>query len=84
MNPNIKEIGNVVKQMQVIGMTSNNPSMNAPKFNQAAADIVTQGIASMNSSKFNQAAADIIKQGIDQKQAERKWGSPFKDNNKPL
>jgi hypothetical protein len=64
MNPNIKEIGNVVKQMQVIGMASNSPSMNAPKFNQAA--------------------ADIVKQGIDQKQADRKWATPFKDNNKPL
>lgn len=39
MNPNIKEIGNVVKQMQVIGMASK-----APNFNQAAADIVKQGI----------------------------------------
>ena len=64
MNPNIKEIGNVVKQMQVIGMASTSPSMNAPKFNQAA--------------------ADIVKQGIDQKQADRKWATPFKDNNKPL
>jgi hypothetical protein len=44
MNPNIREIGNVIKQMQVIGGSSSNPSMNAPKFNQAAADIVKQGI----------------------------------------
>lgn len=39
MNPNIKEIGHVIKQMQVLGATSN-----APTFNQAAADIVKQGI----------------------------------------
>lgn len=46
MNPNIREIGNVIKQMQVVGGSSSNPSMtgNAPKYNQAAADIVKQGI----------------------------------------
>lgn len=46
MNPNIREIGNVIKQMQVVGGVSANPSLtgNAPKFNQAAADIVKQGI----------------------------------------
>lgn len=39
MNPNIKEIGHVIKQMQVLGASSN-----APTFNQAAANIVKQGI----------------------------------------
>ena len=39
MNPNIKEIGHVIKQMQVLNVTSN-----APTFNQAAANIVKQGI----------------------------------------
>ena len=39
MNPNIKEIGHVIKQMQVLGASSN-----APTFNQAAANIVKHGI----------------------------------------
>lgn len=39
MNPNIKEIGHVIKQMQVIGASSKSPT-----FNQAAANIVKQGI----------------------------------------
>lgn len=39
MNPNIKEIGHVIKQMQVLGGSSK-----APTFNQAAANIVKQGI----------------------------------------
>lgn len=59
MNSNIKEIGSVVKQMQVIGMASRAPS-------------------------FNQAAADIVKQGIEQKLEQKKWSTPYKDNNKPL
>ena len=66
MNPNIREIGNVIKQMQTLGGSSNSPTVH------------------INAPKFNQAAADIVKQGIDQKQAERKWSVPFKDNNKPL
>jgi hypothetical protein len=44
MTPNIKEIGSVITQMQVLGMSQTGLSMNAPKFNQAAADIVKQGI----------------------------------------
>lgn len=46
MNPNIREIGNVIKQMQVVGGASNAPKIGqgAPQFNQAAADIVKQGI----------------------------------------
>jgi hypothetical protein len=39
MNPNIKEIGHVIKQMQVLGGSSK-----APTFNQAAANIVKQGL----------------------------------------
>lgn len=42
MNPNIKEIGNVIKQMQVVGGTVRSP--NLPEYNKAAADIVKQGI----------------------------------------
>lgn len=44
MTPNIREIDSVIKQMQVLGMSQTGPSINAPKFNQAAADIVKQGI----------------------------------------
>lgn len=46
MNPNIREIGHVIKQMQVVGGSSPSPTINvnAPKYNQAAADIVKQGI----------------------------------------
>lgn len=62
MNPNIREIGNVIKNMQVIGTT--NRAINAPQYNQAA--------------------ADIVKQGIEQKIEQKKWSTPFKDNNKPL
>lgn len=64
MTPNIREIGNVVKQMQVVAGTMRSPSSGAPQYNQAA--------------------ADIVKQGIEQKQEQRKWSAPFKDNNKPL
>lgn len=54
MTPNIREIGNVVKQMQVLGMSQTGPSFNAPKFNQAAADIVKQGIEQkIEQRKFN-------------------------------
>lgn len=54
MTPNIREIGNVVKQMQVLGMSKTGPSINAPKFNQAAADIVKQGIQQkQDQRKFN-------------------------------
>lgn len=48
MNPNIKEIGNVIKQMQVIGATSR-----APNFNQAAADIVKSGIEDKINARLN-------------------------------
>lgn len=48
MNPNIREIGSVIKQMQVIGGTSR-----APNFNQAAADIVKKGIEDKNNQKLN-------------------------------
>jgi hypothetical protein len=48
MNPNIREIGNVVKQMQVVGGT-----MRAPNFNQAAADIVKQGVEDKNAARQN-------------------------------
>ena len=54
MTPNIREIGSVIKQMQVLGMSQTGPSINAPKFNQAAADIVMQGIQQkQNQRKFN-------------------------------
>jgi len=46
MNPNIKEIGHVIKQMQVLNATSN-----APTFNQAAANIVKQGIEQKREEK---------------------------------
>jgi hypothetical protein len=48
MNPNIKEIGNVIKQMQVVGAVSNSPT-----FNQAAADIVKQGIVDKTNARMN-------------------------------
>jgi hypothetical protein len=48
MNPNIREIGHVIKQMQVMGAASNSPT-----FNQAAADIVKQGIQDKNDAKVN-------------------------------
>jgi hypothetical protein len=48
MNPNIKEIGHVIKQMQVIGATSN-----APTYNQAAANIVKQGIEDKNNARLS-------------------------------
>jgi hypothetical protein len=48
MNPNIREIGSVIKQMQVVGATSR-----APNFNQAAADIVKQGIQDKNDARMN-------------------------------
>ncbi len=55
MNPNIREIGNVVKNMQVVGASMRGPNINAPQFNQAAADIVKQGIQQKVNSqtKFN-------------------------------
>lgn len=49
MNPNIKEIGNVVKQMQVVSGAMR--SANSPKYNQAAADIVKQGIEQTRQEK---------------------------------
>jgi hypothetical protein len=48
MNPNIREIGNVIKQMQVIGAVSNSPT-----YNQAAADIIKQGIEDKNAARLN-------------------------------
>ena len=48
MNPNIREIGNVIKQMQVIGAVSNSPT-----YNQAAADIVKQGVIDKNNARMN-------------------------------
>ena len=48
MNPNIREIGNVIKHMQVVGASSR-----APNFNQAAADIVKQGIEDKNNARLN-------------------------------
>lgn len=48
MNPNIREIGGIIKQMQVIGGASK-----APNFNQAAADIVKQGIEDKNNARLN-------------------------------
>jgi hypothetical protein len=48
MNPNIREIGHVIKQMQVIGAVSNSPS-----YNQAAADIIKQGIIDKTNARMN-------------------------------
>ena len=48
MNPNIREIGNVVRQMQVMGAVSNSPT-----FNQAAADIIKQGIEDKTNARLN-------------------------------
>jgi hypothetical protein len=48
MNPNIREIGNVIKQMQVIGAVSNSPT-----YNQAAADIVKRGVIDKNNARMN-------------------------------
>lgn len=48
MNPNIREIGGIIKQMQVMGAVSN-----APTFNQAAADIVKQGIQDKTTARQN-------------------------------
>ena len=48
MNPNIREIGNVIKQMQVIGAVSNSPT-----YNQAAADIIKQGVIDKTNARMN-------------------------------
>lgn len=48
MTPNIKEIGHVIKQMQVIGAVSNSPT-----FNQAAADIIKQGVIDKTNARMN-------------------------------
>jgi hypothetical protein len=57
MNPNIKEIGHVIKQMQVMGASSN-----APTFNQAAANIVKQGIEQKREeTKYNSQLKDSRK-----------------------
>jgi len=54
MNPNIREINDIMKQMQVIGGSADysNHICQVPQYNQAAADIVKLGIKQKQEQKM--------------------------------
>jgi hypothetical protein len=63
MKPNIKEIGNIVRDMQ-------QDQKNSPNYNAAAAQIVQQGIEDKQASKYgyvNQIARPLPKMNVNPK-----------------